>query len=63
MTFEVLTVVKMSMLVFWVVLPRRLVGTYECFGGTYCLHLQGYPEEQHRQVNDYCCFARIQGQK
>jgi hypothetical protein len=41
MRFEVLTVVKMSM-VFWVVTPCGLVGRYQCFGGTYCLHLQGW---------------------
>jgi hypothetical protein len=33
-------VVKMSMLVFWVVKPCRLVGRYLRFGGTYCLHLR-----------------------
>jgi hypothetical protein len=39
MRFEVLTAVKMSMLVFWVVMPCGLVGKYQRFGGTYCLHL------------------------
>jgi hypothetical protein len=39
---EVLTVEKISMLVFWVVIPCVLVGRYRHFGGTYCLHLQGY---------------------
>jgi hypothetical protein len=38
--FEVLTVVKMTMLFFWVVTPCRLVGRYQRFGGTCCLHLQ-----------------------
>jgi hypothetical protein len=38
--FEVLTAVKMSMFVFWVATPRWLVGGYQRFGGTYCLHLQ-----------------------
>jgi hypothetical protein len=33
-------VVKMSMLFFWVVTPRGLVGRYQCFGETQCLHLQ-----------------------
>jgi uncharacterized membrane protein YqjE len=40
MTFEVLTVVKMTMLVIWVVTPCGLVGRYQRFGQTYCLHLQ-----------------------
>jgi hypothetical protein len=38
--FEVLTAVKMLMLFFWVVMLCGLVGRYQCFGGTYCLHLQ-----------------------
>jgi hypothetical protein len=40
MRFEVLTAVKMLMLVFWIVTPCGLVGRYQRFGGTYCLHLQ-----------------------
>jgi hypothetical protein len=39
---EVHTVVKMSMLVFWVMTPCRLVGGHQHFGETYCLHLQGW---------------------
>jgi hypothetical protein len=38
--FEVLTAVKMSMLLFCVIPPCGLVGTYQRFGGTSCLHLQ-----------------------
>jgi hypothetical protein len=38
--FAVLTAVKMSMLVFWVVTPCGLVCKYQPAGGTYCLHLQ-----------------------
>jgi hypothetical protein len=34
---EVLTAVRLTM--FWVVAPCRLVGRYQCFGETYCLHL------------------------
>jgi hypothetical protein len=30
------------MFVFWVMTPFRLVGRYQRFGGTYCLHLQGW---------------------
>jgi hypothetical protein len=40
MRFEVLTEVKLSMLVFWVVTPCGLVGRYQRFGRTYCLNLQ-----------------------
>jgi hypothetical protein len=39
--FEVLTAGKMSVLLFWVVLlPYGFVGRYQCFGGTYFLHLR-----------------------
>jgi hypothetical protein len=38
--FEVLTVLKMSMLVLWVVAPWGFVGGYQHFGGAYRLHLQ-----------------------
>jgi hypothetical protein len=38
---EVLTAMKALMLVFWVVKQCGLVGKYQCFGGTYCFHLQG----------------------
>jgi hypothetical protein len=38
---QVLTAVKMSILVIGVVTPCVLVGGYRRFGGTYCLHLQG----------------------
>jgi hypothetical protein len=40
---EVLTAVKMSMLVFWVVTPCGLVNGYQRFGGTYRLHLHQEP--------------------
>jgi hypothetical protein len=36
MRFEVLTAVKISIMVFWVVTPCGLAGTYHRFGGTYC---------------------------
>jgi hypothetical protein len=29
------------MLIFWIVTLCGLLGRYQCFGGTYCLHLQG----------------------
>jgi hypothetical protein len=32
----------MTMLFFWVVMQCRLVGRCQCFGETYCLHLQGW---------------------
>jgi hypothetical protein len=38
--FEVLTAVKMSILVFWLATPSELVGRYQRFGEIYCLHLQ-----------------------
>jgi hypothetical protein len=38
---EVLTALKMTVLFFWVVTPCRLIGRYQRFGETYCLHLQG----------------------
>jgi hypothetical protein len=37
MIFEVLTAVKISVLVLWVIMPYGLVGTYQCFGVLYCL--------------------------
>jgi hypothetical protein len=37
---EVLMAMEMSMLAFWDVTPSKLVGRYQGFGGTYCLHLQ-----------------------
>jgi hypothetical protein len=40
MRFQVVTAVKMSISVFWIVTPGGLVGKYQLFGGTYCLHLQ-----------------------
>jgi hypothetical protein len=38
MRFEVLTGVKMSVLVFWVVTPCGLASTYQRFGGTKCIN-------------------------
>jgi hypothetical protein len=35
--FEIITVVKVPILVFRVV---KLVGRYQCFGGTHCPYLQ-----------------------
>jgi hypothetical protein len=40
MRFEILTAVKMSMMVFWVVTTYGLTGAYQCFEGAYCPHLQ-----------------------
>jgi hypothetical protein len=39
--FNVLTVMKMAIMVFWVVTPCSFVGGYQRFRGTYRLHLQG----------------------
>jgi hypothetical protein len=44
MRFEVLPAVKVSMLIFWVVMPCGLTGRYQRFEGTYCLHLLGLNE-------------------
>jgi hypothetical protein len=38
--FEVFTAVKIHIVIFWVMTPCTLVGRYQSFGGTYCLHLQ-----------------------
>jgi hypothetical protein len=38
--YEVSTAVRM--MIFWVLAPCRLVGRCQRFGGTYCLHLQGW---------------------
>jgi hypothetical protein len=38
--YEVLTSVKMPMLVVWVEAICLVVGRYQCFGRTYCLHLR-----------------------
>jgi hypothetical protein len=43
--FEVFAVVKMSVLVSWVVTLCGLVGRYQRFRETYCLHLQGWSAE------------------
>jgi hypothetical protein len=40
MRSEVLTVVNISLLVFWVVTPCGFVARYQRFVGIYCLHLQ-----------------------
>jgi hypothetical protein len=41
---ELLLVMKLSLLVFWVVMPCGLAGRYKRFGGIYCLHLQSMME-------------------
>jgi hypothetical protein len=39
--FEVLTVVRTKMAVYWVVAPCSLVEVYQCFRGPCCLRHQG----------------------
>jgi hypothetical protein len=36
-----------SMVVFWVMTSSRLVGGYQCFRGSYCLHLQPWRWRQY----------------
>lgn len=43
-----LTAIKMSILVFWIVTPCRPVRRFQSFGGSYCHHLQG----RWRQYDD-----------
>lgn len=38
--FQILIVMKILMSHLWVMLPRREVGGYQRFGGTYCVHPQ-----------------------
>lgn len=44
---EVLTEMKMSILVFWIVKPYGLVGRYQCFTEPWYLHIV-YTESQPR---------------
>jgi hypothetical protein len=39
MIVTVKTKFTVLIMVFWVVMPCDLVGSYHCYGGTYCLHL------------------------
>jgi len=36
-----LTCIILHILIFWVFMPCNIGGINQCFGGTYCLHLQG----------------------
>jgi hypothetical protein len=42
---------KLSVLVFWVVMPSGLIGRYQRFGGTCCLHLQGLTVHTTQKTN------------
>jgi hypothetical protein len=53
MRFGIITVVRTSMLVSWVVTLRALVGRYQRFGGKYCLHLQGWSSMFLRNTGVY----------
>jgi hypothetical protein len=44
--------VKMTMLVFWVVMLCGLIGNYQCFGGTHYLQSSGLKMEA-------VCFSRM----
>jgi hypothetical protein len=39
--FEILKAVKIWIVVFWVMMLCSIVDGYQCFGGTYHLHLLG----------------------
>lgn len=49
--FDILTAVKMSMFC-WVVTSCGIVGTYQRYEGTYCLHFQGLRLRQDVSGND-----------
>jgi hypothetical protein len=51
MRSEVLTAVKMLMLVFWVVTLCVIVGRYQRFGGTRCLRNVGITGKSTRRYN------------
>jgi hypothetical protein len=55
--FEVLMTVKMSMFSFQVMAPCGLIGRYQRFGKTYCLHLQHFSPASWRQyVSPKCLY-------
>jgi len=47
MRSKVLTAMKMSVLIFWVVTPYGFVGKYQLYEGTYCFHLHGWRWKQY----------------
>jgi hypothetical protein len=50
--FEVFTAVRMMMILFICALaPCRLVGRWQCFGETYCLHIVFSPEDEWQYVS------------
>jgi hypothetical protein len=56
--FEVFTAVRiMMMMIFWVLAPCRLVGRYQRFGDTYCLHLQGAKKQKNIIIKYYSLFS------
>jgi hypothetical protein len=57
MRSEVLTAVKKSMSVFWVVTPRGLVGRYQSFGGIYRLHLHDAISTQNTNIDNICTVS------
>jgi len=58
---EVVTAVVMNIPVSWNVMSCGLVNRYQCFRGTWCLHLQDtlldFPEDGDKKVsrNIRCC--------
>jgi hypothetical protein len=55
--FEVPTAVTMNSTVFWELTPSSLVDVYWCFGGTYCLYLQGRRVRQANSTILAACLA------
>jgi hypothetical protein len=51
----------LSVLVLWVVTPCGLIGRYQCFGGTYCLHLHPWRWRHYVCLKCWCLPTSPQG--
>jgi hypothetical protein len=60
MRSEVLKAVKLSSLVFWIMIPCGLVGGYHRFRGTYCLHLRNWGSWIKSTPKTLFLFSRFQ---
>jgi hypothetical protein len=45
MRSETFMAMKIQVMLFWLITPCSLVSRYQCFGGTYYLHVQGKSED------------------